>query len=189
MDNDWSIEIGRRRKAGWATFNKYRDVLTDKRIDAQIRARVLNTHVLLALVYGSETWSTIIKEERRLASAQKAMERAMCGVTLMHKIPARKIRRRTGVKDVTENIYDSKKRWAGHVAHLNYTRWTSRVTNWYPGEAKRLRGGRPPARWSDLFRGLFGQRWQQVEVARNRNEWHGCVLQGWRNHIEERTPK
>ncbi|PIO53683.1 hypothetical protein TELCIR_24974, partial [Teladorsagia circumcincta] len=33
MSNDLSIEIGRRRRAGWATFNKYRDVLTDRRLD------------------------------------------------------------------------------------------------------------------------------------------------------------
>ncbi|PIO73682.1 hypothetical protein TELCIR_04339 [Teladorsagia circumcincta] len=99
MDNDLTIEIGRRRKAGWATFNKYRDVLFDERLDTQIRARVFNTHDLPALVYGSETWSTIIDEERRLASTQRAMERAMCTLTLMHKIPAREIRRRTGVKD------------------------------------------------------------------------------------------
>ncbi|PIO76202.1 hypothetical protein TELCIR_01716 [Teladorsagia circumcincta] len=98
MDNDLTIEIGHRHKAGWATFNKYRDVLTDKRLD-KIRAQVLNTHVLAALVYGSETWSTIIDEERRLASTQGAMERAMCTITLMYKIPAREIRRRTSVKD------------------------------------------------------------------------------------------
>ncbi|XGW22350.1 hypothetical protein V3C99_004961 [Haemonchus contortus] len=179
MDNDLTVEISRRRRAGWVAFNKYRDVLTDKRIDAQVRARVFNTHVLPALVYGSETWNTILNEERRLASTQRAMERVMCGITLMHKIPAHEIRRRTGVKDVIENIYDSKKRWAGHVARLNDNRWTSRVTNWYPRGVKRPRG-RPLARWSDPFRKLFGQRWQQV--ARNRNEWHRCVLQGWRNH-------
>ncbi|PIO53555.1 hypothetical protein TELCIR_25105, partial [Teladorsagia circumcincta] len=52
MNNDLTIEIGRRRKAGWATFNTYRDVLTDKRLDTQIKARVFNTHVLPTLVYG-----------------------------------------------------------------------------------------------------------------------------------------
>ncbi|PIO69040.1 hypothetical protein TELCIR_09155 [Teladorsagia circumcincta] len=99
MDNDLTIKIGHRRKAGWATFNKCHDVLTDKRPDAQIRARVFNTHVLPAMVYGSETWSTIIDRERQLASTQRAMERAMCSVTSMHKITAREIRRRTVVKD------------------------------------------------------------------------------------------
>ncbi|PIO74559.1 hypothetical protein TELCIR_03424 [Teladorsagia circumcincta] len=93
MDNDLSIEIGRR--AGWATFNKYRDVLTNRRLDARVKARVFNTHVLPALIYGSETWSTIKEEERKLTSTQRAMERRMCAVTLMHKIPAREIRRRT----------------------------------------------------------------------------------------------
>ncbi|PIO74121.1 hypothetical protein TELCIR_03877 [Teladorsagia circumcincta] len=29
MDNDLSIEIGRRRRAGWATFDKYRDLIRE----------------------------------------------------------------------------------------------------------------------------------------------------------------
>ncbi|PIO76259.1 hypothetical protein TELCIR_01675 [Teladorsagia circumcincta] len=120
MDNDLSIEIGRRRRAGWTTFNKYRDVLTDRRLDARVKARVFNTHVLPALIYGSKTWSTI-KEERKLTTTQRAMERKMCAVTSMHKIPASEIRRRTGVRDVIKTIYDSEKRWAGHVAVLTLT--------------------------------------------------------------------
>ncbi|PIO71061.1 hypothetical protein TELCIR_07046 [Teladorsagia circumcincta] len=99
MDNDLSIEIGRRHRAGWATFNKYRDVLTDRWLDARTK-EVFNTHVVPALVYGSETWSTIKNEGRKLASTQRAMERAVCAVTLMHKIPASEIRKRTCVKDV-----------------------------------------------------------------------------------------
>ncbi|PIO73974.1 hypothetical protein TELCIR_04030 [Teladorsagia circumcincta] len=110
MDNDLSIEVGRRRRAGWATFNRYRDVITDRRFDARVKARVFNTHVLPALIYGGGTWSTIKEEEGKLTSTQRAMERKMCAVTLMHKIPASEIRRRTGVRDVIETIYDSKKR-------------------------------------------------------------------------------
>ncbi|PIO55014.1 hypothetical protein TELCIR_23608 [Teladorsagia circumcincta] len=80
MGNGLSIEIGRRRRAGWATFNKYRDV-RDRRFDARVKARVFNTHVLPALIYGSETWSTIKEEERKLTSTQRAMERKICAVT------------------------------------------------------------------------------------------------------------
>ena len=75
MDNDLTAEISRRRKAGWAAFNKYRDVLTDKRLDVQTRGQVFNTHVLPALVYGCETWNKTRAEEDRLAVTQ----RAMCG--------------------------------------------------------------------------------------------------------------
>ncbi|VDO24903.1 unnamed protein product [Haemonchus placei] len=81
MDNDLTIEIGRRRKAGCATFIRYRDILTDKRIDAQIRALAFNTHVLPALVYGSETWSIIINEERKPAPTQRAKWYERCVVS------------------------------------------------------------------------------------------------------------
>ncbi|PIO61640.1 hypothetical protein TELCIR_16831 [Teladorsagia circumcincta] len=107
MDNDLLIEIGRPRRAGWTTFNEYRDILTDRRLDARDKARVFNIHVLPTFIYGSKTWSTI-KEERKLTTTQRAMERKMCAVTSMHKIPASEIRRRTGVRDVIETIYDSK---------------------------------------------------------------------------------
>ncbi|PIO62824.1 hypothetical protein TELCIR_15601, partial [Teladorsagia circumcincta] len=107
MNNDLTIEIGRRRKAGWATFNTYRDVLTNKRLDTQIKARVFNTHVLPTLCM--EVKHGAQDGERRLASTQRAMERKVCAVTLMHKTPASEIQKRTGVRDVIETIYDLKK--------------------------------------------------------------------------------
>ncbi|KAK6035680.1 hypothetical protein COOONC_26815 [Cooperia oncophora] len=115
MDNDLTREISRRRKAGWATFNKYRDVLTDIRIETQIRSQgVQHPCSTSSNWYKVEVraWSTNPRggEESTslLIDDKGAMERAMCRVTLMHKIPAREIRRRTGVKDVIETIYDRK---------------------------------------------------------------------------------
>ncbi|PIO63144.1 hypothetical protein TELCIR_15271, partial [Teladorsagia circumcincta] len=91
VDNVLSIEIGRRRRAGWATFNKYREVLTDGLLDARFKARVFDTHVLPGLIYGSEPWATIKEEEKKVTSTQRATERKMCAVTLTHKIPGSEI--------------------------------------------------------------------------------------------------
>lgn len=177
MENDITAEISRRRKAGWAAFNKYRDVLTDKRLDAQIRSRVFNTHVLPALIYASETWNTTKGEEEKLAVTQRAMERAMCRISIMDKVPNAAIRGMTGVRDVVEAIYESKRRWAGHIARLSDNRWTARVTDWYPRGVKRPLG-RPPTRWSDPLTKIFGQKWRTV--ARDRTQWRKCDLQRWR---------
>ena len=177
MNNDITSEISRRRKAGWAAFNKYREVILDKRLDAQIRSHIFNTHVLPALTYASETWNTTKSEEERLAVTQRAMERAMCRVSLMDRIPAEEIRRRTGVKDIIETIYDAKRRWAGYIARLKDNRWTARVTDWYPRGVKRP-AGRPPTRWSDPLTKMFGQRWRTK--AKDRKKWRECDLQQWR---------
>ena len=177
MTNDIKNEISRRRKAGWAAFNKYRDILLDRQLDTQIRSRVFDSHVLPAMTYASETWNTTKSEEERLAVTQRAMERAMCKVSIMDKIPALEIRRRTGVKDVIDAIYIMKRRWAGHVARLTDNRWTARVTDWYPRGVKRP-AGRPPTRWSDPMVKMYGQRWRTI--AKDRKKWKKCVLQQWR---------
>ena len=177
MDNDISGEISRRRKAGWIAFNKYRDVLVDKRIDMRTRARVFDSHVLPAMIYASETWNTTKSEESRLVVTQRAMERAMCHVSILDKIPSDTIRQRTKVTDIVEKIYEAKRRWAGHVARLTDNRWTIRVTDWYPRGRKRPLG-RPPSRWSDPLSKLFGQRWRRV--AKDRELWKKSVLHRWR---------
>ncbi|XGW04197.1 hypothetical protein V3C99_015390 [Haemonchus contortus] len=90
----------------------------------------------------------------------------MCGVTLMHKIPADEIRRRAGVKDVIENIYGPKTRWAGHVARLNDKRWTSRVTYSYSRETKRPRGRPQPGGVIPLenYSDRGSNMWQETEM-------------------------
>ncbi|CAH2251132.1 jg11818 [Pararge aegeria aegeria] len=53
---------------------------------------------------------------RRLRVTQRAMERAMLGVSLRDQIRNEEIRRRTRVTDIAQRVARLKWQWAGHIA-------------------------------------------------------------------------
>lgn len=108
------------------------------------------------------------KSAEKLQVAQRAMERAMLGITLLDRKRNEWIRRNTKVVDVVATIDHRKWRWAGHVAHMDTERWTRRTLEWRPSETTRGRG-RPPERWVNDIRRHACPNWMQR--ARNRTAW------------------
>ncbi|CAH2235721.1 jg1537 [Pararge aegeria aegeria] len=53
---------------------------------------------------------------RRLRVTQRAMERAMLGVSLRDQIRNEEIRRKTRVTDIAQRVAKLKWQWAGHIA-------------------------------------------------------------------------
>ncbi|VDN35823.1 unnamed protein product, partial [Gongylonema pulchrum] len=111
--------------------------------------------VFPVLLYGCETWSTTVAEEKKLAVTQHSMERRMLGVNRAQRICNNKLRLHFGVKDMIDEMYASKISWTVHVARMINKRWTKRVIDWYPRRVKRP-AGRPPMRWSDPLTRLYG---------------------------------
>ncbi|KAL1449486.1 hypothetical protein WDU94_001989 [Cyamophila willieti] len=152
--------------------------MKDTNIDMKYKSDLFNTHILPALTYASETWSTTKQEEEGLQVIQRAIERRMCNISLKDHITNTEIRERTKVKDVVEGIYTNKRRWAGHIARTKDNRWTKRVTEWYPRNKNRKQG-RPATRWADPITKVAGKLW--MRAAQNREGWRLCDLQHWRN--------
>ena len=175
-------EWTRRRRAGWVAFNNNRTVLTDQTLPMNIRASIFNSTVLPAMLYACETWATTKSDEEKFAVTERAMERRICGVTLRDKISNEALRQRTGVRDVIDEMYAAKRRWAGHVARQQDNRWTSRLTDWLPRNCKRPLG-RPRTRWDEPTVKLFGQRWKQK--AQERMVWRSVDLRSVR-HLQRR---
>ena len=173
MRRDMEKEISRRIRAGWKAFNSVKDVLK-ARLDKSTRAGLFNATVLPAMLYACETWATTKREEQRLTTAQRAMERAMLGLSLRDHIRNEEVRERTGVKDVIAEYKESKFRWAGHVARFTDGRWTRAVVEWYPRDRKRPLG-RAPLRWDDEIRKRMGPTW--TRTARSREDWKRCCGQ------------
>ncbi|CAH2240261.1 jg2273 [Pararge aegeria aegeria] len=102
--------------------------------------------------------------KRRLRVTQRAMERAMLGVSLRDQIRNEEIHRRTRFTDIT--VVKLKWQWAGHTAlrtgHIarNGT-WDLKVLEWRPRTGKRS-VGRPPTRWTNAIRRVAGSRWRQA---------------------------
>ncbi|CAH2234449.1 jg6126 [Pararge aegeria aegeria] len=67
---------------------------------------------------------------KRLRVTQRAMERAMLGVSLRDQIKNEEIRRRTRVTDIAQRVAKLKWQWAGHIARRTDGRWGLKVPEW-----------------------------------------------------------
>ncbi|RVE40575.1 hypothetical protein evm_014776 [Chilo suppressalis] len=158
--NNFEEEVNRRIRLGWAAFGKLRQVLTSS-IPQCLKTKVFNQCVLPVMTYGAETWTLTVRLVHRFKVAQRAMERAMLGVSLKDRIRNEVIRQRTRVIDIAHRISKLKWQWAGHICRRTDNRWGRRVLEWRPANVV------------DDLRKVAGRSW--MRVAQNRSEW--CAIQ------------
>ena len=68
------------------------------------------------MTYGAEMWTLTVGLVHQFKVAQRAMERAMLGVSLKDRIRNEYIRQRTKVIDIAQRISKLKWQWAGHIS-------------------------------------------------------------------------
>ena len=56
------------------------------------------------MVYGSETWETIVEDMNRLVRAERSMVRAMCRVSLKHGKSSEELLSRLGIASVVKIV-------------------------------------------------------------------------------------
>ncbi|CAH2269433.1 jg11741 [Pararge aegeria aegeria] len=109
--SNFEKEVNRRILLGWAAFGKLRDIFSSK-IPQCLKTRACEQCELLVTTYGSETWSLTVGLIRRLKVTQRAMEKAMLGVSLRDQIRNVQIRRTT-VTDVAQRASSCSGNWQG----------------------------------------------------------------------------
>ncbi|KAK6761914.1 hypothetical protein RB195_022851 [Necator americanus] len=170
MMNDLTPLLGRRRRAAWGAYKSIKDVVKKTR-NTRLRAHLFNTTVLPALTYASETWAFRKQEENAVSVIERAIERAMLGVSRFTQvrdgIRSSLLRQRSKIRDAAAFAKESKIRWAVHVMCFNDNRWTRAVSYWVPRDIKRTIG-RPPTRWSDFFTKSFKEKGDALRVPRER---------------------
>ncbi|CAH2237350.1 jg12064 [Pararge aegeria aegeria] len=122
---------------------------------------------------------------RRLRVIQRAMERAMLGVSLRDTIRNVEIRRRTRVNDITQRVTKLKWQWAGRIVRREG--WTlgsqgAGMAAWYCTAAlvNAATVGRPPTRRTGDIRRVAGSRW--IQSSQNRRIWNSLqktYVQQW----------
>jgi hypothetical protein len=79
------------------------------------------------MTYGTETWTLTARLVHKLKVAQRAMGRAMFGVSLRDRIRNQVIKQRTKFTDVAHRISMLKWQWASHISRRTDNRWGKRV--------------------------------------------------------------
>jgi hypothetical protein len=165
--NDNIDEVKRRTSAGWGAFSQYRDILKSK-MPMCLKRKLYNQCIQPAMTYGSQTWTLNKRMQSKMQTTQRAMERAMIGVTRRDRKTNEWVREQTGLQDIMIVTRKLKWQWAGHIARVTDNRWTKAITEWIPLDGKRKQA-RPKLRWDDEIRKCAGTMW--MRVARNRVEW------------------
>ena len=113
-----------------------KDILTSN-APICLKRKLYNQCILPAMTYASETWPMTEALEKRLAVAQRKMERKMLRITWKDHMTNEWIRNKTKVKDVVHKVKELKWTWAGHISRIKDGRWTVAVTEWRPTEGKK----------------------------------------------------
>ena len=116
-DKNQDKEILRRITAGWTAYAKHHNIFKSN-FAICLKREVYNSCVLPAMTYGAETWSLTKQAQKKLAAAQKKMERSMLTITYHDRKTNTWVRAKTGVTDVIKTTRRMKWSWAGHISRL-----------------------------------------------------------------------
>jgi hypothetical protein len=152
-------------------------------LSKNLKIKIYRTVILPVVLYGCETWSLTLREERRLRVFENTVLRRIFG-------PGRDEvtgeRRRLHNEELID-LYSSpnilrvikwrRMRWAGHVARMGERRGAYRVLVGKPEGRRPL--GRPRRRWEDNVKtdlrevGCGCVDW--IGLAQDRNKWRALV--------------
>jgi len=134
-------------------------------------------------LYGCETGSLTLREERRLRVFENRVLRKVFGPKRdegtgeWRKLHNEELNDLYYLPNIVRVVKSRRMRWTGHVAHMGEDRVVHRVLVGKPEGKRPL--GRPRCRWEDNIKidlqEVGGGRGDWMELAQNRNRWRALV--------------
>jgi len=173
-------EIKSRLKLGNAFYHWVQNLLSSRLLSKNLKIKICRTIILPVVLYGCETWSLTLREERRLRVFENRVLRRIFGPKRdevtgeWRKLHNEELNDLYSLPNIVWVVKSRRMRWAGHVARMGEDRDVHRVLVGKL-EGKRLLG-RPRRRLEDNIK------MDLQEVGGGRGDWMGLAEDGdsWR---------
>ena len=101
------------------------------------------------------------------------MVRWMCNVSLSDRRPSEELRKRLGIKSVSDIMQQMRLQWFGHVERMGNDNWVSMCRNF---EVDGARGrGRPRKTWGQVDKKDMYKLRLEKDVAQDHNAWRRAI--------------
>jgi len=166
--NSIQEEIKSRLKSGNACYYSVQNLLSSRLLSKNLKIKIYRNIILPVVLYGCETWSLTLKEERRLRVFENRVLRRVFGSKRdevsgeWRKLHNEELRHLYSLPNIVRVVKSRRMRWAGHVARMGEGTGVHRVLVGKPEGKRPL--GRPRHRWEDNIKMDFGK-WEGVETG------------------------
>jgi len=168
--NSIQEEIKRRLKVGNDCYYSVQNLLFSSLLSKKLKIKIYRTIILPVGLYGCETWSLTVREERRLRVFENRVLRRVFGPKReevtgeWRKLHNEELCNLYSLPNIVRVVKSRRMRWAGHVTRMGEGRGVHRVMVGKP-EGKRP-FGRPDVDGRLILRWIF-------------RKWVGVVETGW----------
>jgi len=151
-------------------------------LSKNLKIKIYRTIILPVVLYGCETWSLTLREERRLRVFENRVLRRVFGSKRdevtgeWRKLHNEELRDLYSLPNIVLVVKSRRMRWAGQVACMGEGRGVHRVLVGKPEGKRPL--GRPRRRWEDNIKldlREVGGGGDWMELAHDRDRWRALV--------------
>jgi hypothetical protein len=166
-----------------ACYHAVQNILSSRFLSKNLKIEIYRIIILPVVLYGCETWSLTLREERRLRVFQNRVLRRVFGpkrdkVTgKERKLHNDELNDLYSLPNSVRVVKSRRMRWAGNVARMGEDRGVHRMLVGKPGGKRSL--GRPRRRWEDNIKIDFQEvglgRGDWMELAQDSERWRALV--------------
>jgi len=181
--NSIQEEIKSRLKLGNASYHSVQNLLSSRLLSKNLKIKIYRNIILPVVLYGCETWSLTLREERRLKVFENRVLRKVFGPKRdevtgeWRKLHNEELNDMYSLPNIVRVVKSRRMGWAGHVASMGEDRGVHRVLVGKPEGKRPL--GRPRLRWEDNIKMNLqedgGGREDWMELAQDMDWWRALV--------------
>jgi len=170
-------------KLGNACYHSVQNLSSSRLLSKNLKIKIYRTIILPVVLYGCETWSLTLREERRLRVFENRVLRKVFGPKRdeatgeWRKLHNEELNDLYSWPNIVRVVKSRRMRWAGHVACMGEDRGMQRILVGKPEGKRPLE--RPRRRWEDNIKMDLQEvgegRGDWMELAQDRYRWRALV--------------